>query len=52
MINRYVLSQVLAATDIALDILILLLPLPVIKNLNMGRGQKLSVIGLLWLGLL
>ena len=40
----------MAVLDLVFDILILLLPLPVISKLQMGRKQKYSIIGIFWLG--
>ena len=43
---------VIAATDVAVDIYTLLLPLPVIASLHMKRTQKWQIVGILWLGVL
>ncbi|KAG9228988.1 hypothetical protein BJ875DRAFT_214150 [Amylocarpus encephaloides] len=39
-----------AAWNTAMDILVLLLPIPVIKNVKMGRSQKFAVLGVFGLG--
>ncbi|KAJ8064627.1 hypothetical protein OCU04_006954 [Sclerotinia nivalis] len=40
-----------AAMDIFLDVLILCLPLPVIKQLQMTRTRKIQIVGVFWLGI-
>ncbi|TGO70129.1 hypothetical protein BOTNAR_0003g00220 [Botryotinia narcissicola] len=40
-----------AAMDIFLDVLILCLPLPVIKHLQMTRTRKFQIVGIFWLGI-
>ena len=39
-----------AAMDIALDTVILCLPMPVIKNLHMSTRRKFTLLGIFWLG--
>ena len=39
-----------AAMDIALDTVILCLPIPVIKNLHMTTRRKFTLVGVFWLG--
>lgn len=41
-----------AAWNTTADILVLLLPIPVIRSLQMGRNQKLAVLGIFGLGAL
>ena len=41
-----------AAMDIALDIIILCLPIPVIRGLNMSTRRKFTLVGIFWLGAL
>jgi hypothetical protein len=41
-----------AAWNTAADVLVLLLPIPVIRSLQMGRNQKLAVTGVFGLGAL
>jgi thiosulfate reductase cytochrome b subunit len=40
----------MAVLDFVFDILILVLPIPVISGLQMGKSQKYSIIGIFWLG--
>ena len=42
----------MAALDVALDVLVLTLPLPVIRGLKISLKKKLSVMAIFWLGLL
>ena len=42
----------MASIDIALDLVILALPIPVIKDLNMTSGRKISLVGIFMLGAL
>jgi len=41
-----------AAWNTAADVLVILLPIPVIRSLQMGRSQKLAVMGVFGLGAL
>ena len=41
-----------AAMDMVLDLIILSLPLPLIKNLHISTRRKVLLIGVLWLGVL
>jgi hypothetical protein len=43
---------VYASMDVAVDVFILCLPIPVIGNLHMEMKRKLQVIGIIWLGIL
>lgn len=40
------------AMDIVLDLIILCLPLPVIRSLQMDFRRKMSLLGIFWLGAL
>jgi hypothetical protein len=42
----------MASLDVSLDILVLCLPLPMIRNLKISTRRKLSLLGIFWLGLL
>ncbi|OTA98049.1 hypothetical protein M426DRAFT_28823 [Hypoxylon sp. CI-4A] len=39
-----------AAIDLALDIVILCLPIPIIRNLHMNRRRKFLLLGVFWVG--
>ena len=41
-----------AAWNTAVDIIVLLLPIPVIRSLQMGKNQKFAVLGVFGLGAL
>ena len=41
---------IFSATDMALDLLVLCLPLPVTKNLHMSTKRKFVVAGVFWVG--
>lgn len=51
-LNLGVWSIAMASLDIALDIVVLCLPLPMIRNLKISTRRKLSLLGIFWLGLL
>lgn len=40
----------MAVLDLVFDVLILLLPLPVVYNLKMDNKRKYSLIAIFWLG--
>lgn len=44
--------EVLAALDIAADVLILCLPIPMIRKLHIETKRKFQLTGIFWLGLL
>ena len=50
--DYYAFITAFAAMDIALDLIILCLPLTVIKNLNITKKRKILLAGVFWLGLL
>ena len=50
--NYPVFTETMAILDLLLDIAIFCLPLPVIKNLQIYRKRKLSLIGMFALGLM
>ena len=46
-------SQIaIGATDLFVDLVILLLPVPVIESLHLSRKRKMAVMGMFWLGAL
>ena len=49
-INWGIFNMVMAVLDLLLDIVTLLLPFIAIRELQVTRNQKLSIIGLFWLG--
>jgi hypothetical protein len=49
-INQYAMWFTNAAINIATDFLIILLPIPVIKNLNLGRRQRIGLIAIFAVG--
>ena len=51
-LDFWVWSLVQAALDISLDVVVLSLPIPVIKNLQISTKRKISLLGMFWLGLL
>jgi hypothetical protein len=51
-INFGVWSITMSAIDVALDAIVLCLPIPMIRNLKISTRRKISLLGIFWLGLL
>jgi len=50
--DYYAFITAFSAMDIALDLIILCLPLTVIRSLNMNKKRRILLAGVFWLGLL
>ena len=50
--GRNVEAEIFGGLNAAIDLSILLLPIPMVWQLKMERRQKIAVTGILWLGLL
>ena len=52
MINFQLFVEIYLAMGIALDVITLCMPIPVIRTLHMRTKQKVLIIGIFWLGFL